>query len=48
MLKLIKTDHIKPLVLIGLLIGSILFLEMVPVEITSGDAIKDLFYFGKL
>lgn len=47
MFRIIKRDHIKPIVLIGLIIGSIIFVEMIPVEITSGDAINELFYLEK-
>lgn len=35
-------DRIKPIVLVCLIIGSILFAKMIPVEITTGDAIKQV------
>ena len=38
---------IKPLVLFGLIIGSIVFVETIPVEITPGGDISELFYLKK-
>ena len=43
----IRLNWIKPVVLIGLIIGSILFLGTIPVEITPGDAVSELFYLVK-
>lgn len=37
-------NWIKHVVLIGLIIGSIVFVKTIPVEITPGDAIWELFY----
>ncbi len=47
MLKIMKTDKVKPIVLIVLLIGSILFVKTIPVEITDGNAIKEVNYLKK-
>jgi len=47
MFKISHPHQIKAIVLIGLIIGSIIFVKMIPVEITSGDAIKELHYLIK-
>ena len=47
MSKIFKSNWIKPIVLISLLIGSILFIKTTPIEITSGDSIAELFYLEK-
>ncbi|WDP91698.1 MAG: hypothetical protein HUN04_19115 [Desulfobacter sp.] len=47
MSKIITSNWIKPIILVSLLIGSIIFVQTIPVEITSGDSIAELFYLEK-
>lgn len=42
MSKTINPDHIKSIILIGLIIGSILFAKMIPVEITVSEGFKEI------
>jgi len=44
MVNIINESQIKAIVLIGLLMASILFIKMTPVEITYGDAVKEAHY----
>lgn len=42
-----RVAWIKSFVLFGLIIGSIIFVETIPVEIIPGDAILELYYLEK-
>ena len=47
MLKHIDQGQIKSILLLGLILGSIIFVEFIPVEITLGEAFKDIHGLGR-
>ncbi len=42
-----RSGHIKPIIMVGMIIGSIFFVKMMPVDITYHDAIKEVHYLKK-
>jgi len=47
MFKRIAHRQIKPILLIGLILGSILFVEFIPVEITCSEAFRQVHWSDK-
>jgi len=47
MLKIIKSGHIKSIVLIGLIVGSIFCVKIILVNINHSDAIQEMHYLKK-